>query len=360
VSWLPLYHDMGLIGCLWFPLWSGALSVQMAASDWLLEPDLLFKHVDASGATFCWLPNFAFSYLAAQRERMRGPFALGGMRAWINCSEPVRQKSMHAFADGFADWGVRRSQLQASYAMAESVFAVTQTPLGAVPTVVDRQSVVRSHTRYSPLAFDLIDDIFVSSGRPIDGMRVRVANAGVSSPAGECGEIQISSDCLFSGYWGADGYVTSAFTADGWYSTGDFGFLRGGELFVIGRTKDVVIIGGQNVFPEDVETIVNTVPGIYPGRVIAFGVGDEQMATESLVVIAEQRGPYDRDGAIALQRHIQQLVLATIGIAPRLAYVVPERWIVKSTAGKLSRRDTRERFLAERDRLARGAFVNAV
>jgi len=152
---------------------------------------------------------------------------------------------------------------------------------------------------------------------------------------------------LFSGYWGPQGYVTNAFTADHWYATGDYGFLVDEELFVIGRLKDIIIIGGQNIFPEDVEVLVNSVPAIYPGRVVVFGIMDEQTGTESLVVVAEMRGEYDRVHAQSLGRDIHKLVLTTIGIAPRRVAVVPERWIVKSTAGKISRRETRDRFVRE-------------
>jgi acyl-CoA synthetase (AMP-forming)/AMP-acid ligase II len=135
--------------------------------------------------------------------------------------------------------------------------------------------------------------------------------------------------------------------------------MHGEELFVIGRKKDIVIVGGQNVFPEDVEALVNGVPGIYPGRVVAFGVTDDQLGTETLAVIAEMRGDYDRSRALALQREIQKLVLSTIGLAARFAFVVPERWIVKSTAGKISRRETRMRLLTERQNLVAGVFPHA-
>jgi fatty-acyl-CoA synthase len=348
-SWLPMYHDMGLIACLWLPLWYGAPSLQFAASDWLLRPDLLFAYAERYGATFCWLPNFAFSYLAGQRERMQGPYSLGHMRAWINCSEPVRLRSIEAFAGTFADWGVRRETLQASYAMAENVFAATQTTLGALPAAIPRADVRQRGAAYQDLAFNLIDDVYVSSGRALDDMEIRIVAAD-GSPAEErqAGEIQLRTPCLFSGYWGSGGFARSTISADGWYSTADYGLLSDGELFVIGRMKDIIIVGGQNVFPEDIEMVVNTVPEVYPGRVVAFGLPDEQYGTENLAVVAEIRGEHTREIATRVERAIHKLVLATIGIAPRFVSAVPERWIVKSTAGKISRKETRERFLEER------------
>ncbi|MEZ5404547.1 MAG: AMP-binding protein [Bryobacteraceae bacterium] len=357
VSWLPLYHDMGLIACLWFPLWQGAQSMQFSASDWLLEPDLLFRLGERYGATHCWLPNFAFSYMAAQKERMRGPYTLGGMRAFVNCSEPVRLRSFGAFTDAFGEWGVRREQLQASYAMAENVFAVTQTPVDSAPALYPRKAVRREtgngtgNENGDGHAFDLVEDVYVSSGRLLEGMELRIRTPdGKEAGEGVPGGIEIRTESLFGGYWGNDGFRTHALSAQGWYSTGDFGFVSEGELYVIGRTKDIVIVGGQNVFPEDVETIVNAAPGIYPGRVVAFGVADEEQGTESLAVVAELRGEWDEGAAKRSEREIKALVLSAIGIAPRFVRVTPERWIVKSTAGKISRSETRARFLSERQR----------
>jgi acyl-CoA synthetase (AMP-forming)/AMP-acid ligase II len=349
-----MYHDMGLIGCLWFPLWVGAPSLQFSATDWLLNPESLFEYMDRFRGTFCWLPNFAFSYLAGQKERMKGQYSLDHVRGWISCSEPVRQASMDSFVEAFSEWGVRRESLQASYAMAENVFAVTQTTLGEAPPTF-ASSAFRSRTSpASPLSFGLPDAAYVSSGRALDGMEIRIAAGETELSDGEAGEILIRTEALFSGYWGNEGFSTNSLSPDGWYSTGDYGFLASGELYVIGRLKDIVIVGGQNVFPEDVESVVNTVAGIYPGRVVAFGVEDSQLGTEALAVIAELRGEYRREHAQSMQREIQKLILSTIGIAPRFVFAVPERWIVKSTAGKISRRETRLRFLEEKQNLIQG------
>src|SRR5262249_54162353 len=152
------------------------------------------------------------------------------------------------FVDAFADWGVRAEQVQASYAMAENVFAVTQTALGRTSPTVQR-SAVRQPPVHAPFSFDLVDPVYMSSGCPIGGMALRIVHAGRLCRNHECGDIQLRTESLFSGYWGAEGFNNSAFTADGWYSTGDYGFVVEDELFVIGRTKDIVIVGGQNVFP---------------------------------------------------------------------------------------------------------------
>jgi acyl-CoA synthetase (AMP-forming)/AMP-acid ligase II len=348
-----MYHDMGLIACFWLPLWFGLPSFQLAASDWLLCPESLFEFLDRYRGTLCWLPNFAFSYLAQRRPAMLGPFSLHHVRAWINCSEPVRLRSTRAFVDAFAEWGVRPAQIQASYAMAETVFAVTQSPLAGNPLTVPRAQVFANHS--ASLAYNLLDDVFVSSGPPLPDTQLRIIRDGAVCPDFQAGEIQLRTPSLFSGYWGPEGFRTDCFTADQWYATGDYGFLDQGHLYVIGRIKDIIIVGGQNVFPEDVEALANTVPGVYPGRAVAFGLDDESLGTQSLALVAEMRGDYSSQSAESIEAAIRRVVLTSLGIAPRRVLVVPERWILKSTAGKISRRETRDRFLLEADSLSLAA-----
>lgn len=349
VSWLPLYHDMGLIACYWMPLWHGAASTQIAANDWILNPELLLRYIGRHRATLSWLPNFAFSYLAQRREFIRQAHDLRRVRAWINCSEPVRLKSIMEFVHAFSDWGVRKESVQASYAMAETVFAVTQSQVDvALPTVSRNQIKNTNAHGYKELVFDLLDSDYVSSGQPIENTQLKIlASDGSLCPDGVAGEIHVRTPSLFSGYWGNEGFQTRSLQ-NGWHATGDYGFLSKSELFVIGRLKDIIIVGGNNIFPEDVEAVVNTTPGIYPGRVVAFGIEDQDYGTQALAVAAEMKGEFEPQRAAALEAGIRKLVLTAIGTAPRHVAVVPERWIVKSTAGKISRRETRERFLREK------------
>lgn len=347
VSWLPLYHDMGLIACLWFPLWCSQSSLHFANSDWLLDPELLFHYLERFRGTLCWLPNFAFSYLAARREYMKRHYSLSHVRGFINCSEPVRLSSMQAFLDKFRSWGLQPEALQTCYAMAENVFAVTQSCPQEEPQMVRRSVVTRLGTN-PQLSFSLRDDVFVSSGRTLPGNEVRIVDS-VSGilPDGVPGEIQIRTPTLFSGYWSAGTLNTSSICADGFHRTGDYGFLLQGELYVIGRIKDIMIVAGQNIFPEDIEISVAEIPGIYPGRTVSFGVPDSEYGTDAVVVVAEMKGQYDGNRALQIEKGIRSAVLATVGIAARHVAVVPEHWIIKSTAGKISRQETRERFLRE-------------
>ena len=347
-SWLPLYHDMGLIACYWMPLWRGATSIQIGAKDWVMNPELLLRYVDRGKVTFCWLPNFAFSYLSQRRELMQGSYRLDSVRAWINCSEPVRARSVEEFARAFEDWGVRKQSVQASYAMAETVFAITQSRLDRELLTVPRAAVQRGEQNSSGLAFDVIDEVYVSSGGTLADTEVKIVGQDGSVCREACaGEIYVRAPSLFSGYWGAQGFQKHSLK-DGWHATGDYGFLVNADLYVIGRFKDIVIVGGNNVFPEDVEAVVNRIEGVYPGRVVAFGVEDKDYGTQSLAIVAETKVKSKEEDSSRIEAAIRKLVLTNIGVAPRYVAIVPQRWIVKSTAGKISRRESRDRFLKEK------------
>ena len=348
VSWLPMYHDMGLIACYWLPLWCGAESLQIAANDWVLNPELLFRYTEELGGTLCWLPNFSFSYLSKRREFMRRQYNLNSVRAWINCSEPVRQRSITQFANTFADFGVQPQSIQACYAMAETVFAITQSELGRGLSTMPRSQVLRGTNHNGNLSYDLLDDVYVSSGIPLSGTDLHIHRPdGTLCAELECGGIYVRTPSLFSGYWSADGFQSHTLQ-NGWHATEDYGFIADGELFVIGRFKDIIIVGGNNIFPEDVEAVVNTVPEVSPGRVVAFGVEDQEYGTQSLAVVAEVKSGLDEQELDAVESSIRKIVLTATGTAPRYVAVVPQRWIVKSTAGKISRTETRDKFIRER------------
>ena len=192
-SWLPLYHDMGLIASYWMPLWYGAASAQIGAGDWILNPELLLNVIEKDSVSFCWLPNFAFAYLGQRREAMKGPHDLKSVRAWINCSEPVRRKSLEQFSGAFEKYGVRQESLQSSYAMAETVFAITQSTLGRELVQFPRSHVFAGKQAHSGLSYDLLDEVYLSSGKPLRGVELGNAAGGL-----ECGEAVPGETCLHS------------------------------------------------------------------------------------------------------------------------------------------------------------------
>ncbi len=299
-SWLPLYHDMGLITCFLLPAVAGVPIASLDALEWVVRPGLLFDAAVASGASLCWLPNFAFHHMV----RVIDPEArwdLAGLRMVVNCSEPCRAAAFDVFLARFGSCGLRAEALQVSYAMAENVFAVTQTEPGQV--------VRRARG-------------FLSSGRAVAGSLLRV---------GAGGEIEVGGASLFAGYH-AQPELTAARLRDGWYQTGDLGFIEAGELFVIGRSDDVLVVNGKKLVAHEIEDALHALPGIAPGRVLVFAEHDEAEGASRLVVAAE---PLGDDPALAAA--IRRAVAENCGVRPHRVSLVDRGFLLKSTSGKISR-----------------------
>jgi acyl-CoA synthetase (AMP-forming)/AMP-acid ligase II len=312
VSWLPLYHDMGLIAGFLLPVIQGLPLVLMSPFDWVKRPALLLRAIHDHAGTLCWLPNFAYNHCARRvlDREIRG-LSLAGMRAFVNCSEPVLDSSHKAFLERFGRLGVRPDQLAASYAMAENVFAVTQSPIAAPPRLdfVDREALARDGSAATADAGAATTGVFVSCGPPIPDVEVRVGNG---LPDRKVGEIQVRSHCMLTGYHRRPDLDAQLFD-DGWYRTGDLGYMVRGELYVVGRKKDLIISGGKNLHPHDLEAIAGSVPGVHPGRTVAFGVPDEGEGTELVAVVAEA-DTEDRAARLAIGGAIRRALATQMGI----------------------------------------------
>lgn len=347
VSWLPLYHDMGLIAAFHLPLILGIPSIQIDPFQWVMAPSLLLEAITQERATVTWLPNFAFNMMAFKiRDEDLNEVDLSSLRLIVNCSEPVRYESHENFLKRFQPHGLRPTAFSACYAMAETTFAVTQTPVGLAPRVIapDRGSLARG--KVEPVTDGVPARICVSSGKPIEGCEVRIVDENRFDVApGSVGEIAITSATMFSGYRNYP-EKTAEVLCDGWYYSGDYGFQDDGELFVIGRKKDIIIVAGNNVYPEDVEDAVGAVQGLIPGRVVAIGEESAELGSEHVAIIAETSISSEPDRK-ALRLEILKSGMAS-GITITRVYLVPPRWLIKSSAGKPSRKGSREKLMAER------------
>jgi acyl-CoA synthetase (AMP-forming)/AMP-acid ligase II len=344
VSWLPLYHDMGLIAAFVQPLVQGIPLILMSPFAWAAHPTMLLRAIDAHRPTLCWLPNFAYNHMASRvRARDSEGLDLSSIRAFVNCSEPVRHDSHARFVTRFAPNGVSWGQMAVSYAMAENTFAVTQTRVGVPARVawIDRDA-LQSERRAAPSKPG--EGIAqVSCGLPIRGTAVKVVgDDGAALPERQVGELFVRSDCMLTAYYKRPDL--QPFDADGWYKTGDRGFMADGEIYVIGRSKDLIIHAGKNIFPQDIEAVVNTVAGVHPGRAVAFGVPDAKEGTELIAVIAEtDAATPDERKRISVE--IRKRIGAQTDVTVSYVELVERGWLIKTSSGKIARGENRRKWM---------------
>jgi acyl-CoA synthetase (AMP-forming)/AMP-acid ligase II len=350
ITWLPLYHDMGLIAAFLTPLVYGITTVQLDPFEWVIAPVLLLEALHSEKATLTWLPNFAYNLMADKihEEELEG-LSLETLRMVINCSEPVRAESHYKFYSRFEQNGFKENALAACYAMAETTFAVTQTLPGERPKEieVDRNKLSKGIVELVE-AGDLVIRVCVSSGRPIKDCQIKIVDDNrIEKNNDEVGEIAVKSVSLFDGYRNYPEKTAKVLDEHGWYYTGDYGFIYEGELYIIGRKKDIIIVAGKNVYPEDIEDTVNQVKKVIPGRVIAFAEEDMELGTEQVSVIAETKLTGDED----LKKLRLDIIKAGMEIDVNIqsVYLVPPRWLIKSSAGKPSRRANKERILTKNE-----------
>jgi acyl-CoA synthetase (AMP-forming)/AMP-acid ligase II len=351
VSWLPLYHDMGLIAGFILPLVQGLPLVLMSPFDWVRHPALLLRAIHDTKATLCWLPNFAYNHMARRvRERESEGLSLASMRAFINCSEPVRADSHALFLERFAANGVTPQMLQVSYAMAENTFAVTQTALGEAVRHDRVDSIaLQEKLRAIPASSDAPQtSVHVSCGQPIANVGIKiVGDTGQILEERMVGEIYVTSDCMLTEYYMRPDL--QPFDGEGWYHTGDRGYLADGHLYVIGRSKDLIINAGKNVYPQDLEAIVNMIEGVHPGRAVAFGVPDDKEGTELIAIVAEV-DTADPEARKRINQQVRLLVAQQTDVTVNFVTLVDAGWLIKTSSGKISRPKNRDKWLAERAR----------
>jgi fatty-acyl-CoA synthase len=339
VSWLPLYHDMGMVACFLLPLLTGTPVTVMSPFEWIARPRMLLDAVHRYLPTLMWLPNFAYHVLARAASAGAVAWDLSSVRAVINCSEPIRHASHVALTDALAPFRLRRDALKTCYAMAEATFAVTSGGFGLPllevnvdPDHLGPGSVICLGTH--PL---------ISSGRPLPETTVLIGTPDSPLPENQIGEIWIETPSLFGGYLG-EPEATDAVLRHGLLRTGDIGFLRQGELFVLGRADDMIVIAGRNFQPHDIEAAIDRIEGVVPGRTVAFGVHLPSEGTSQLVVMSESEVSDDASRT-HLAEQIRRVIGVCMDVVPRDVRIVEPRWLKKSTSGKLSRAANRVAYL---------------
>ncbi|MFR9752784.1 SDR family NAD(P)-dependent oxidoreductase [Nocardia sp. 004] len=342
-SWLPMFHDMGLIGPVLATLYSGGSSVLMSPLHFLQRPQRWLRavseyRVDTSGG-----PNFAYELCIrrAATPDLLADIDLSGWRVAFNGAEPVRAGTLRRFAEAFAPTGFRPKSFQPVYGLAEATLLVTGVDTDAEPTFAPR-----------PAGQETESAEIVSSGTPGDGLTVLIVDprSCVECAPEEIGEIWVAGDSVAGGYLGDAQKSRETFHAEladgrtGFLRTGDLGFLRDGELFITGRHKDLLVIDGKNHYPQDIELTVEAAdPGIRAGCVAAFSV-DADSTGEQPVVVAEVKTE-DPAELAAIEDAVRGAVSMTHGLALRQVVLIKPRSIFKTSSGKIQRQACRAAFV---------------
>jgi fatty-acyl-CoA synthase len=346
VSWLPLYHDMGLVGLLCTPMTTGRDLVLGAPQDFTARPRRWMEWISTYGGTVTAGPNFAYALAARALRRAEG-LDLATLRLALNGAEPVDPATVEAFVEAGAPHGLRPGAVFPAFGMAEVAIAGSfPAPMSGLRTdLVDRR-VLESERYAAPVEEDAAHaKAYARLGRPIPGLEMRIVDPSNGRPLAEreVGELEIRGTSVTPGYY-RNAEATEAMFHDGWLRTGDLAYLLDGELVVCGRIKDVIIVGGRNIFPEDVERGAAEVEGVRAGNVIAFGV-EGRRGQEALIVVAETKA----DGEDALQvmrKQVQEVARRVTGLPAHEVVLVPPGSLPKTSSGKLQRSLCRQRYQA--------------
>jgi acyl-CoA synthetase (AMP-forming)/AMP-acid ligase II len=316
VSWLPLYHDMGLIGCLFLALYHPGPLVLLPPELFLARPALWLRAVARSRATITVAPNFAFG-LCAKRvrdEELEG-MDLSSLRLVLNGAEPIAPATLRRFSDRFARFGFDERALMPVYGLSEASLAVTFSPQGRKPRIVRREG--------RELA---------SVGAPVAGVEICVRDQDERElPDGQVGRIHLRGPSVMSGYFENEGATAEAIR-DGWLDSGDLGFVDGGELIVSGRAKDVIVLRGANHAPQEFEEALDGLSGARSGCAVAVGIVREGADGEELALLVEVEAGKSLD-----EDAVRARVVERTGIRPDLVKLLAPGTLPRTSSGKLRR-----------------------
>jgi len=358
VSWLPLYHDMGLIGFCALPMTKGCDLVQAAPQDFLGRPGSWMQWISDYGGTATAGPNFSWVLATRALQRMTD-LDLSSLTLALSGAEPVDPRAVDAFVAEAERFGFDAGGVFPAFGMAEVAIAGTfpERGRGLVVDTVDRQ-VLEMQRVAKPIDITGPDELNLRArrlarlGRAVPGLEMQVVDPDTHEPVPErhVGELLLRGTSVTPGYYKRPDATSALFDGE-WLCTGDLAYLVDGELVMCGRIKDVIIVGGRNVFPEDIERAVGPLDGVRAGNVIAFGV-DGYKGKESVVVVAEVR-PTDTSGDLdEIRSAIHERTLDICGLPPRDVMLVDPATLPKTSSGKLQRSKCREEYLAEELALA--------
>ena len=340
-SWLPLSHDMGMIAFVCFPMQLGIETVVVPPEEFLKRPLVWAELISRHGATITSGPNFAYSVLARVLQRADpGAIDLSSLRIAVNGAEPIDYRDMIEFSSVGARFGLSPTALTPAYGLAEATLVASLGSAHGQPTVdeVSRQAIAEAH-RAQPVQDDSADvQHVVCVGLPVTGLDLRISRNGRALAPREIGAIELRGPMIADNYLTSGGVVPLA--SDGWFDSGDLGYLdEEGRLYVCGRTKDLIVLAGRNLYPHDIERAAESVDGVRRGCVIALRVHGDR---EGFAVLAEVRNATDDDARARISRNIAARVSSQVGHRPRDILLFPAGALPKTPSGKLRRNSARE------------------
>jgi len=350
ISWLPWYHDMGLVGCLLSPLANQLSCDYQKTEDFARRPLAWLDMVSRNpGTSVSYSPTFGYDICSrrmSSQTRAEDRFDLSRWRIAGNGADMIRPEVMQAFVDAFAGAGFNASAFCPSYGLAEATLAVSLMPPGEGIRVELVEETELSGGESSdkddgrPHRYRAV----VNCGKPVTGMEVEVrAEDGANLPDRGIGRIFVRGRAVMVGYFRDEESTRACLSADGWLDTGDMGYLSGGYIFIVGRAKDMIIINGRNYWPQDIEWAVEQLPGFKSGDIAAFAIsGPSGEETPAVLVHCRVSDPEERG---RLRDDIRARVHAITGITP-VVELVPPRTLPRTSSGKLSRTKARSLYLS--------------
>ena len=340
ISWLPLFHDMGMVGFLTIPMLFGIELVKVTPVDFLARPTLWPDLISRYQGTITAAPNFAYSIAARRMSTVDDDkaFDLSTMRLALNGAEPIDPVAVHAFTDAGARFGLRPESIMCAYGMAEATLAVAFAPVftGLAVDVIDPDQLEAEHRAVPVPEGTPNARTFPLLGPPVPGLEVQtIDDEGNVLGERQVGQLRLRGEAVTPGYLTVNGPLATQ-NAEGWLETGDEGYVVDGQVVVCGRRKDVIIMGGRNIYPTDIERAACSVEGVRPGNAVAVRL-EAGTRRERFVVVVESKSAGDEDVEKVMRKEITSRVVDAVGLRPFAVVVLKPGSLPKTPSGKLRR-----------------------